>query len=154
MNSRTLGTVLIVSGLVIFASMAGIITGDRFLIMVGVGLIVCYALYGYRTGLLVAGTCLSAVGIFTGTSAYYAPWMRGPLLFLLLGLAFSTVYLVETIIGKNSRWALYPTFGLLGVFGLLFLLRSDHPVLSTVWGYWPVALIGLGLWLILVPARR
>lgn len=155
MNVRIIGTVLIIFGLVIFGIQAGIITGDLVLILVGAGFMVCYTLSGYPTGLLVLGACLSAVGIYSGTAAYYASWMKGPLFLLLLGLAFSIVYLVETVIGKSSRWALYPTFGLLAAFGLLFALRSDHLVLNAaLLRYWPVLLMAVGLWLILVPARR
>ncbi|MFO8059206.1 MAG: hypothetical protein R6U70_00910 [Bacillota bacterium] len=155
MNARFAGIVLVVSGLLIFAGTLGIVTRDLLLVLVGAGLMLCYTFSGYRTGFLVMGSCLSAVGIYTGTASYCVSWMRGPLLFLLLGLAFALVYLVEAVMGRSSRWPLFPATGFLLAFALLFASRSAHVALDVVlWKYWPVLLMMLGLWLILVPARR
>jgi len=67
-----------------------------------------------------------------------------PAIFILIGLAI--------LIGKESRQAGSGIFFIL--FGAFFLLMRLEILGRTVWHYfWPLLIIGLGLWLLVRPAR-
>ena len=147
--------VLIMAGVITFLITSGYFTGDTFLLLLGASFLVGYLLMGYRRSLLVAGCCLSALAIFNSVVDHYATWMRGPLFFLLFGLAFAVVYLVEGVMGRSVRWPLWSALGFFGFSVFLVLVEFGYLAPGAeYWRYWPVVLIAWGLWLLAGSVRR
>lgn len=155
MDAKKLGVGLILAGVIAFIVSTGYFTGDAFLLLLGAALLAGYLLTGYRRGLLVAGSCLSALGIFNAVVDRYAAWVRAPLFFLLFGLAFAVVYLVEGVMGRSVRWSMWMSLASLGFSGFLILVEFGYLVPGPeYWRYWPAVLIALGLWLLAGSTRR
>ncbi len=155
MDTKRLGVGLIVAGVVTFIITSGLFAGDTFLLLLGVACLAGYVLMGYRRSLLVVGSLLSALAIFNSVADSYASWVRAPLSFLLFGLAFSVVYLVEAVMGRSVRWSLWVALASLGFSGFLVLVEFGYVAPGAeFWRHWPVVLIAWGLWLLAGSVRR
>jgi hypothetical protein len=125
--------------------------GRGSLIVLGLGLAfgvgrVTTGRYGYA----VPAGILIAVGIYIGLRDLgVLQATRGPgAFFILLGVGFGLIYLIGW--RPAAIWPTFPAVVLLGV-GLLVLgISSLAPLAALSWivGYWPAALVLLGLWLL------
>ena len=151
MNARGLGIFLIAAGLVSLVSQAGLLSGNYFLVSLGVVFLAAYFIGGYRSGFLVAGSIIFAVGLFSIVDSYEYAFSGGYLFFLFLALAFLGIYVGEKIAGRTSDWPLYPAVGLLGFSGFIYAAEND--LIADAFRFWPVLLIVIGL-LLLIPRRK
>ncbi len=161
-KSVSVGAFILGTGVLLLLSMAGIVPGDLFLLILGAGFVGIYLLLGGRkeygnVGFLIPGAVLLAIGVF----ALYQGLAEAPgsLLFLGLSVAFWLVFGLHTFWFRNLQhgerfWPLYPAAGLL----LFFVLLYGGEALGwqwslkglEVWNYlWVVALMGVGIWMIL-----
>ncbi len=145
MNSKALGIILIVAGLVWAMARVGVIEGPNFLLVLATILLASYFLTGYRTPLLVAGAVLAAIGLFADLGA------EGYLFFMFLGGAFAAVYVIEYALHRGGTWALYPAGGLVA-FGLFVMFVQNEEYAVWLGRLWPIALIALGI-LLLIPRK-
>lgn len=150
MDTRSLGVILVIFGLLMLVAQAGTLSGEYLLLALGAVLIAAYYLTGFNAGFLISGSLLTAVTFYGLLTA--RGHMRidgGAVFFLFIGLAFAFVYLVEKSVGNNSRWALFPAGGLLVFSGIIYLSESGYVHLQD-WGrYWPVIPILAGVWMLL-----
>ncbi len=155
MDKKSLGTVLVILGLLMLVVQVGTITGEYLLLALGAVLIAAYYLTGFRSGFLIAGSILSAVTIFglldsRGRLESYS----GALFFLFVGLAFAFVYVIEAAVGKDSRWAIFPSLALLALSGVIYLSEMGYVHLQAIGRYWPVLLIIAGISILVGGSRR
>ena len=146
MDNRALGIILIVIGAIWAFTRMGAIEGPSFLVVLGAIFVAAYFATGYRTPLLIAGSVISAVGLFSQLGG------EGYLFFIFLAGAFAAVYIVEHLVGRNSTWALYPA-GALAAFGVFVMAVQHEEYLLWLPSLWPIVLIALGL-ILLFPRRR
>ncbi len=153
-DRRALGIILLVGGLIIFFGQLGIMSGDLFFLVITVGLISGYVISGFRTGLLVAGSCTGALAAFIAVTERSPEPERGYLFFLFMGLAFLIVFGVEYAVARRGRWALYPGL-IIGAFSaFVYVQESGYLSFSIAyWQFWPLLLIIAGL-LVLYSGRR
>ncbi len=157
-NARLWGAVLICAGFILTIAQMGYMSGEVFLLLVAAGLLAGYLLSGYRTGLLVGGACVGALGMFVAVDRYVAA--GGWLFFLFLGIGFLLVLLVERLVGRQTDWPVYPGVVLVGFSAFIFLQEGGAVALSFAYArfLWPAVLVGLGLLLLLIsflrPTRR
>ncbi len=137
---------LIVIGAIWAFARMGAIEGPNFLVVLGAILIAAYFTTGYRTPLLIAGSVVAAIGLFSQLGG------EGYLFFIFLAGAFATVYIVERLVGRDSTWAVYPA-GALAAFGVFVMAVQYEEYLVWLPSLWPIALIALGL-ILLFPRRR
>ncbi|MFO8059205.1 MAG: hypothetical protein R6U70_00905 [Bacillota bacterium] len=154
MDRRVLGILLVVGGLIVYFGQQGTMSGDLFFFILTGGLVLGYVVSGFRTGLLVAGSCSGALAIFVALSERSPLLATGFLFFLLFGLAFLVVFVVEYAVARRGRWALYPGFIITAFSAFVYVHESPHISISAAyWKYWPVLLIIGGL-LMLYSSRR
>ncbi len=149
MQRPILGIFLIAFGLLLLVQRTQVLSGDYFLIILGLALIASYFVtVQHRTGLLVAGSILIAIGAYSNLpirlNADY-------LFFLSLGMAFAFVVIAEKIVGRTTIWPLYPAFAL--AFVSIIIYAAQHGLASAIIPYWPVVLILAGA-IVLLSARR
>ena len=156
------GFLLLAAGAALLLSQIGVIPGQLFLLILGLGFCLAYLLFGGRKeygsiGVLIPGTVLLAVGGFAALESYLSTTESLPALFFMgLGLSFLTVFLAHTFWFKEMDhgerfWPLYPSAGLLLLAGII--------TASTTWELeiplqalnylWVAALLGTGGWLLL-----
>jgi Toastrack DUF4097 len=102
--------------------------------------------YGYSVpaGILLAiGAFVILNGTIGSQSVQNSGWF-----FVLLGLGFVLAYVIG--MRPGAVWPLFPATVLIGLGLILFGWASAAPVASFAWiaGYWPVALVLVGLWLL------
>lgn len=160
------GILLMAAGVVLLLVQLDVIPGDYFLLLLGAGFCLAYALFGGRKeygsiGFLIPGTILLAIGVFAGFETRVLPGSPGVVFLSLLGLSFLAVFLVHTFwfkeVGHGGRfWPLYPFGGLV----LLAVLSTARINLGwTAWQQamnyiWVAALIVTGLWLLLGRGKK
>ncbi len=153
MDRQTIGILLIMLGLFMFIGRTGAISGEHFLLVLGAGLITTYYLTGYRTGFLIGGTVVSAVGIHALVQTKWNLGIyEGPLFFTLLGLSMALVYIVEAGVGNNSQWAIYPSAGFIGF--AFFILLAEKGLVDDYIHWWPLGLIVAGIWLMIGSQKK
>lgn len=147
-RDRTLLALILIAGGVLFlVEQLGIFAfsgfGDWVLLMIGG--VFLYAYYntrpGYRIGFLIPGAILLGIGIgqVISDTSVVRSFVGGDISSLTLGLGFCLIWLLE----RKHWWALIPG-GILIVSGLPGL----------VGGLWPLALIGLGVYLLYGQSRH
>jgi hypothetical protein len=140
----TLGVVFLLGNLVQGPGRGG-------LVMLGLGAAFAIGrLTTGRYGYSVPAGILMAIGAFvilngtTGTQLVHnSGWF-----FVLLGLGFVLSYVIG--MRPGAVWPLFPATVLIGLGLILFGWASAAPIASFAWiaGYWPVALVLVGLWLL------
>jgi hypothetical protein len=154
LSSRALGIILVVAGLLIYFANVGIFAGEFVLIGIGAAFIAVYFMARRHTGFLVAGCVITAVGLFAAVDRWFPGRDHGYLFFLMLALAFAAVYLVESFVRREAVWALYVSLGL-GVFSaFIMIVENDPPLFRGVASFWPILLVGLGIWLLVDSQRK
>ncbi len=161
-NTTKGGILLVAAGTALLLTQLGVIPGDLFLLLLGLGFCLTYVLMGGRkeygsVGFLIPGMVLLAIGSFAALQSRQIISDTVPgFFFLALGLSFLGVFLVHTFwfreLDHGERfWPLYPAAGLMLFAALLTIQdiwRWDFPL--QIMNYiWVIVLIGVGLWLIL-----
>jgi hypothetical protein len=158
----TIGTILIVLGLVFFVGQFLDLEGPLFLVGLGSVFLAAYAIGRRLLGFLIAGNVLLAIGVFSGLeNALVIPGtLAGALFFVMLGAAFVGVYVIHSRVAASwgtRNWAIITGLGLWAF--ALFVLAVEYAVLlppavwDTLWRLWPLLLIGIGIWQILARLR-
>ena len=149
MRREVLGIILVFAGLIVYSAQAGFMSGQLFLFLVALGLLVGYLYSNYRTGLLVGATCTAAVALFVTITEQWPELSGGWLFFFLIGMAFFTTFLVQRYVGTRAGWALYPGMALLAFAAFLYVEEAGHVTLSfAYWRYWPLILVVIGIYLL------
>lgn len=146
MNSRTLGIVLIVFGLLIYLANISMLSGEAVLIGIGLGLLIVYFTSRRSIGFLISGAVVTAVGAFAAVDRWL-PGEHGYLFFLFLALAFAAVYLVE-LNHERGGWAGWVAVALAAFSAFVFFVEVDTPLAATLRSWWPALLVIAGLWLL------
>ena len=156
------GILLLVAGIALLFNQLGVIPGDIFLLTLGLGFCLAYALLGGRkeygsVGFLIPGMVLLAIGVFAALQSRQITGDSTPgFFFLSLGLSFLGVFIIHTFWFKELDhgerfWPLYPAGGLI-IFAVLLTLQDlwdmDFPLQALNY-IWITVLLGAGLWLIL-----
>jgi len=148
MGTRTLGIVLIIVGLLVYLANIGVMSGEITLIALGAGLIVAYFTMGNKTGFLIAGSVVAAVGLFAALERWLPGDETGYLFFLFLALAFANVYLVELVVRGGGAWAGWVAVALAAFSVFIFIVEVETPLATSIKAWWPVLLVAAGLWLL------
>jgi hypothetical protein len=127
-----------------------------FFVALGAGFFIAYMHQPRPSDLIVPAGILTGLGLGTFlASDFLSPkYLHGALIFGMLALGFGGIYLLGEM---RHRWALWPA-AVLGVLGWLQFVTSA-PWLKLPFGaamnvLWPLAVAGVGLWLIDRARRR
>jgi hypothetical protein len=150
------GVILIALGLFMLADQLVPITGGLLFVGLGAAFLIARIVTG-RCGYAVPAGLLLGFGAFVSLSdtGAFAGRENGGMFFIMLGLGFALSYIIAA--SPANVWPIVPAAALIG-FGLFlqgFLL--GWPLERLVWlaGYWPLALVAVGVWLLVrdrVPA--
>ncbi len=130
---------------------------ESFLLICGGLLLLFYLLSGRKQGYLLGGLILLALGgtIIIPHHLTLPPLLDQALFFHLLSLAFFLVFLIHTRTFKSRsrrNWPFFPAVILFGTGVLIFLLDAEIIPADYLQRFdilWPLALIGVGLYLVL-----
>jgi len=134
--------------------------GALFLFGLGAAFLIGRVTTG-RYGYAVPAGILIAIATFISVQDVHGPrsLQGGGWFFALLGLGFALVYLIG--MRPAAVWPLFPATVLFGLGLVLFGVGSLGALASMSWivGYWPMALVLLGVWLLFrdqlpLPVRR
>ena len=150
-NRLLTGVMLLVLGLFALATQF-VPFGEWVLPILGI-LFFVWGLLARNAGLLIPGGVLSGVALGVwGTQLPFAQAsdeLQGGMFLLGFAVGWALISLFGLVIGKRMAWPLIPG-GIMAVIGIALL--SGGPLL-TILEYagklWPLALIGIGLWLLL-----
>lgn len=140
------GVILIVLGVIFLAGQQLEIGGEGIVAAIGLAFLVAYV-FTHHYGLLVPGGIMTGLGLGivfeTNIGGQGAPVLLG------LGLGFLTIYVIDTA-GRRAVWGWWPLVpgGVLTLVGLL-QAGSQTGWLGVVGRWWPAALIGAGVYLLL-----
>lgn len=161
-NNNLFGILLVLAGGFLLLERLQIISGDIFLLLLGLVFITVYFIKGRVIGFLIPGSFLTWFGLYTFSleQTYYpqvAEYSAG-LLFLFLGLAFLTICLHTVKYNRNSAkyWPLYPGISLL-IFALIIEFEFSfipEKYFSYLKNYWPAVLIICGLIIFLTSNKQ
>ena len=110
-------------------------------------------------GLMVPGGILSGVGVgvylIAGPLALPAGIEEGGIFLLSLGAGFASITLFTALFGKETHWWGLIPGGIIALVGLSVLFGGVFmDVLSAAGKYWPVILIGVGVYTIFKAVRQ
>jgi drug/metabolite transporter (DMT)-like permease len=148
-----LGLVAILAGIISILRDLNIfdlkITGEAILILIGIVFIALY--YSKKNiGFLIPGVILISLGLYISLINYYNTTKLWPCFFILLGMAFYSIYFIALYGKENWPLVIGTILCLLG----LTLLAFSYGILNRrLWRYynylWPLALVFVGVILIL-----
>ena len=160
-NSSLFGIFLILAGCFLLLERLELISGDIFLLLLGTTFIATYFVKNRSLGLLVAGSLLTWIGLYTVIlEQAYWPILEeyaGGLLFFAMGCAFGTLF-IHTHKDQNKLtryWPLYTGIALI-VFALVVEFEfSFIPglYLNYISRFWPVLLVILGFFFFLTSIK-
>ncbi len=154
-NSNIIPFVLIVLGaLLLFTPLnLGDLFGSAIVLIIGLVFLYVYGQQGRNVGFLIPGAIMTGLGL--GIVAEAATGMHG-LVPLGLGLGFCAIWFMHRIFW----WALIPG-GIIALSGLKDLAASDDglgQMMSDMGlhggSWWPIVLVGAGIWLVLSRNNR
>ncbi len=130
---------------------------EAFLFISAFLFLLFYILSGKTQGYLVVGLVLLSLGGTTSLPRKFdlPPFLAQTLFFHLLSLAFILVFLLHTRSqksGGNRNWPFYPAAILFGTGVFIYLLDTEILPVTILQRFdllWPVALIGVGLYLVI-----
>jgi len=140
------GIVLIVLGAMLLLGQWFTVGGEGVLAMIGAALLAAYAVTG-QYGFLVPGGIMTGLGL--GIIYENRVQGQGAPVLLGLGLGFVAIFAIHRLRGIRwpaDWWPLIPG-SVLTLIGLLLAARLTG-VLGAVGRWWPLVLIGLGIWLL------
>lgn len=169
MHRNKLGYFFIFIGLLILLNNLDLLSGNAFILILGLGFIGIYFLLGGKTkygniGFLIPGSILTSIWVSStlAENMDLGP-LDGPHFLFFMGLAFVSIFLLHTITFKEKThgdrfWPIYPALGLLVISIVAYLSEvrdQDFPItLNILFNYiWVVVFIGIGLKLILKKNR-
>lgn len=162
-RNRWLGFFFLFIGLLLLLNNLGLLSGNAFLLILGLGFLAIYFLLGGRRrygniGLLIPGTILISIWLSTTiTQVLELGALDGAVFLFLMGLAFLTVFILHTHSFRDHAhgdryWPLYPAAGLFLIGGVAYLsqLWERDFTFSRYMNYiWVVVFLGIGLKLVL-----
>lgn len=154
-NSR-FGIFLIAIGIFILLGNFGLMNGSFFLLAVGTAFILVYLKSNptqKKYGLLIPGNILLALGVFNSLEDWLGN-LDGPVFFILLGIAFMAVHILHQLhkgSERDTKWAMITGMGMLIFAAFIFMMElTSWPLFATINQYfWPIALIGVGAYMLL-----
>lgn len=156
----TAGIGLIVIGLLILA--AQFVRSDwmGLLFLPALGLIfLVWGSVAQNVGLLIPGGVLSGIGLGVFLTEVVFPGLEsvgtGGVFLTSFGLGWGLITLLSAIFTDRVHWWPLIPGGILGLIGGLLLMGgAGLAVLELIGRWWPLVLIGLGLWLLLRHGNR
>jgi len=141
-----LALILIGAGVLFLVGQLNILPGFGGLFLLLIGGAFLYAYFntraGYRIGFLIPGSILTGLGVGELLSdSLFLRWTGGDITTVTLGLGFCMIWFFE----RRHWWALIPG-GILLATGLFSVFDIGN--------WWPLALIGLGVYLLYDQSRR
>lgn len=158
-----MGSFFLFIALLLLLNNLGLLTGNAFLLILGLGFLAVYFLLGGRRrygniGLLIPGAILISIwaAITISQRVALGP-LDGAIFLFLIGLAFLAVFFLHTISFKEMShgdrfWPLYPTAGLFFIGAITYLsqLQEREISFSRYLNYlWILVFLVIGLKLIL-----
>ena len=161
-NSGFWGIFLVIAGGLLLLERLQIISGDIFLLLLGVTFITAYFITSRVIGFLIPGSFLIWFGLYTLAlrQTYYPILIEysAGLLFVSFSLAFLTIFLHTKKAKKNlvRYWPLYPSISLLILALALEVNLTFIPekYMNYLKDYWPIALIIFGLIIFLTSSEQ
>lgn len=129
-KNMVLGIILLLAGVVLGLIALELIPGVSFLFIISAGFILMYFLYEKRLGFIITGLMVFAVSLFS-TLALILGELDGSYFLLMLGISFTTVFLIHTINLKTENWGekYWPLFPGLSLFLIGFLTALSDSIL-------------------------
>jgi hypothetical protein len=144
------GIVLIGLGVFLLIAQTTGVGGEAIVAVIGAAFLVAYA-FTRQYGFLVPGGIVTGLGVGIIVETQLG---GGSAVLLGLGLGFISIYLVDTLVATRPAgwWPLIPG-GILATIGV-FVAAGQEGWLAEIARLWPLALIVIGAYVILVQLRR
>ena len=157
MKSRMMmGTLLITFGIVMFLQVNFNLSGPWFLYALAASFLATHLVSG-SYGMLIPGCIISGLAAGIHLTVHYKGMMGTSLFFTSLGFSFLLIYIIDRLRRPSSIWPLIPGCILTGFGTTFFAIKKGwiQPSLFTnLFRFWPVILIGMGLYLIIRSLKR
>ena len=157
-NKKMIVAILILMGVINFASRKGLISGEYFLIGIGAVFFIAYFIRQRPKGFLVPGCILISLGVYANLQnsklIVMNGRMEGPAFFFFMAIAFYLMFFIHNFRNDSlDRKMVWPAIvgTALTAFGI-FVYASEYwdivEILIGINRFWPLILIVLGLYLI------
>jgi hypothetical protein len=145
------GIVLIALGVFLLTAQTTGVGGEAIVAVIGAGFLVAYG-FTRQYGFLVPGGIVTGLGL--GIIVETQLVGGGGAVLIGLGVGFISIYLVDAVVaGRPAGWWPVIPGGILTTIGVL-IVAGREGWLSEIMRLWPLALIAIGAYLVLVQLRR
>ncbi|MBK5252089.1 MAG: hypothetical protein JJE29_05595 [Peptostreptococcaceae bacterium] len=163
-NKKIIGLILVLIGLINFASRQGWISGEYFLIGLGSVFLIAYFIRQRPIGFLIPACILILLGTYANLQSSRLLFMNGRIegaaFFFFMAIAFYLIFFIHnTKNGSLDRKTVWPAIvGIaLTVFGIFVYAVEYWDITELLIGinrFWPLILILIGLYLILTKKKK
>jgi hypothetical protein len=163
-NKKIIGLILILIGLINFASRQGWISGEYFLVGLGAIFLIAYFIRRRPMGFLVPACILILLGIYANLQnsslLFMNGRMEGPTFFFFMAIAFYLIFFIHNISnGSLDRKTVWPAIvgTALTAFGIFVYAVEYWDITELLIGinrFWPLILVLMGLYLILTKQKK
>ncbi len=163
-NKKIIGLILVLIGLINFASRQGWISGEYFLIGLGAVFLIAYFIRQRPIGFLIPACILILLGTYANLQSsrflFMNGRMEGATFFFFMALAFYLIFFIHNIsnesLKKKMVWPAIVGIALtaFGIFVYAVEYWDIAEVLIAINRFWPLILILIGLYLILTKQKK